>query len=177
VLPGVGAFRDAIAALHRHDLVQVIRDVTDAGRPFLGICLGMQLLLDMSWEDGEYEGLGIIPGEVRRFKLPAEFKIPHMGWNQLQPPAHANTCPLLKNIPADAWFYFVHSYHAANSNADDTAAVTDYGNLFTSVLCRGNVMATQFHPEKSQTHGQTLLRNFLGLPTQAPAESATTTTS
>ena len=175
VLPGVGAFRDAIAALRRNDLVQVIHDATESGRPFLGICLGMQLLLDVSWEDGEFEGLGIIPGEVRRFELPPEYKIPHMGWNQLQRPEKANSCPLLRNIPAEAWFYFVHSYYVANSDSNDTAAVTDYGQPFTSVVCRGNVMATQFHPEKSQTHGQSMLRNFV--QSSALAESSAAPTS
>jgi glutamine amidotransferase len=174
VLPGVGAFRDAIAALRHNDLVPVIHDAIAAGRPFLGICLGMQLLFDVSWEDGEFEGLGIIPGEVRRFDLPPEYKIPHMGWNQLQIDDN-NVAPLLQGVPGDAWFYFVHSYFVQPRDNRDTAATTDYGGPFASVVRRGNVMATQFHPEKSQAAGQLLLRNFLSVTHHNP-QSATSTT-
>ena len=168
VLPGVGAFRDAIAALHQHDLVNVLRDYIAADRPFLGICLGMQLLFSTSLEDGQHQGLDIIPGTVRRFQLPTEFKIPHMGWNQLsvpQTPAH----PLFNQLPESPWFYFVHSYHCVPEDTSWVAASTHYGAPFVSSVARSNVMAVQFHPEKSQSAGLQLLRNFVSCspsPTQ-----------
>ncbi len=165
VLPGVGAFRDAAAALRSHDLVSVIRDHIQADRPFLGICLGMQLLLDVSYEDGEYEGLGIIPGAVRRFDLPEEYKIPHMGWNQLLHVTSSEPSPLLAGLDQAAWFYFVHSYYVDPDDSAWIAARTDYGQPFVSVVSRGRVMATQFHPEKSQNSGLQLLRNFLAVST------------
>ena len=171
VLPGVGAFRDAIAALRQHDLTDVICDHIAADRPFLGICLGLQLLMDVSFEDGEHEGLGVIPGTVRRFDLPAEFKIPHMGWNQLDcstQPEHG----LLQSLRSEPWFYFVHSYHVVPTDLSWIAATTDYGRPFVSVVARSNVMATQFHPEKSQSSGILLLKNFLA--TSADAVSVTT---
>ncbi|MEQ9409014.1 MAG: imidazole glycerol phosphate synthase subunit HisH [Fuerstiella sp.] len=161
ILPGVGAFRDAIQALHDHHLVDVIRQATGSGKPFLGICLGLQLLLEMSYEDGEYEGLSIVPGKVRRFDLPPELKIPHMGWNQLSERTPGN--PLLKDIPDSAWFYFVHSYYVDPSDHSWVAARTDYGGPFVSMVRRENVFATQFHPEKSQTAGLQLLTNFVNL--------------
>ncbi len=160
ILPGVGAFRDAIQALHDHQLVEVIKDAASAGKPFLGICLGLQLLFDVSYEDGEFQGLGIVPGKVKRFELPAELKIPHMGWNQL----HTTTDnPLLNDIRRDAWFYFVHSYYVQPDDESWTAATTDYGGEFVSIVARDNVFATQFHPEKSQSEGLQLLRNFVAL--------------
>lgn len=160
VLPGVGAFCDAIAALRRHDLTAAIQDHIAADRPFLGICLGLQMLFEQSLEDGQHEGLGIIPGVVRRFELPAEYKIPHMGWNQLT--VRMSPAPvLLKELPDRPWFYFVHSYHCVPTDDTWVAATTDYGRPFVSVVSRGNVMATQFHPEKSQAAGLQLLRNFV----------------
>ena len=162
VLPGVGAFRDAIAALRQHDLIGVITDHVASDRPFLGICLGLQLLMDVSLEDGEHQGLGIIPGTVERFALPAEFKIPHMGWNQLEcssQPDHG----LLQGLGPEPWFYFVHSYHVVPADRSWIAATTDYGRPFVSVVARSNVMATQFHPEKSQSCGMQLLKNFLAV--------------
>ena len=159
ILPGVGAFRDAINALHQQDLVGAINDAVNSGKPFLGICLGLQLLFELSYEDGEYEGLGIIPGRVRRFDLPPDLKIPHMGWNQLLPTHEQN--PLLKEIGANAWFYFVHSYYVDPSDSSWTAAETDYCGRFVSMVARNNVFATQFHPEKSQTAGLQLLNNFV----------------
>lgn len=165
VLPGVGAFRDAAAALKRHDLTNVICDYVNADRPFLGICLGLQLLLEVSFEDGEHEGLGIIPGAVRRFELPAEFKIPHMGWNQLSG-VNENPSPLLHGLTSEAWFYFVHSYYVDPTDTSWIAATTDYGGPFVSAISRGRVTATQFHPEKSQSAGLSLLRNFVAMSAQ-----------
>ncbi|REJ65933.1 MAG: imidazole glycerol phosphate synthase subunit HisH [Planctomycetota bacterium] len=158
ILPGVGAFEDAMQALGERDLVEPIRDAAAAGRPLLGICLGMQLLFERSYEDGEHEGLGLFQGEVVRFELPRQFKVPHMGWNQVDP---AGTTPLLDEIPAGSHFYFVHSYYVAPSEVTDIAATTDYGGAFCSVVARDNLFATQFHPEKSQHHGQLILRNFV----------------
>lgn len=160
ILPGVGACRDAIAALRRADLTGIITDHIAADRPFLGICLGLQLLMDMSLEHGEHEGLGIIPGAVQRFELPTEYKIPHMGWNQLDCSAQPDH-GLLQQLGPDPWFYFVHSYHVVPTDPSWVAAVTDYGSPFVSAVAKGNVMATQFHPEKSQASGMQLLRNFL----------------
>ncbi|MCA9060969.1 MAG: imidazole glycerol phosphate synthase subunit HisH, partial [Planctomycetaceae bacterium] len=159
VLPGVGAFRDAAAAIRHHDLTGVLKDHIAADRPFLGICLGLQLLFDVSYEDGEYEGLGIVPGAVRRFELPPEFKIPHMGWNQLQHADNSDSADIFQNIPAEAWFYFVHSYYVDPTDNSWVATTTDYGQPFVSVVARGNVVATQFHPEKSQRFGLKLLQN------------------
>lgn len=159
ILPGVGAFRDAIEALRQHDMISMIHDVVAADKPFLGICLGLQLLFETSYEDGEFEGLGIIPGKVVKFDLPAEFKIPHMGWNQLSSRIDGN--PLMNNISAEAWFYFVHSYYVVPTDDSWTAGRTDYGGQFTSMIKKNNVLATQFHPEKSQTAGLQLLKNFV----------------
>ncbi|MBC7965748.1 MAG: imidazole glycerol phosphate synthase subunit HisH [Fuerstia sp.] len=166
VLPGVGAFRDAIAALRQHDLIGVITDHIASDRPFLGICLGLQLLMDVSLEDGEHQGLGIIPGTVERFDLPAEFKIPHMGWNQLDCSAQPDH-GLLQGLGPEPWFYFVHSYHVVPADRSWIAATTDYGRPFVSVVARNNVMATQFHPEKSQSCGMQLLKNFLAVTANA----------
>ena len=160
VLPGVGAFRDAVNALHEHQLVDVLQDHIAADRPFLGICLGLQMLFEESLEDGVHKGLGIIPGKVRRFELSSEYKIPHLGWNQLQLPAAARHS-LFDGIDSGRWFYFVHSYHCDPTDDHWTAATTDYGYPFVSAVARGNVMATQFHPEKSQASGMQILRNFL----------------
>ncbi len=166
VLPGVGAFRDAIAALRQHDLIGVIKDHIAADRPFLGICLGLQLLMDVSLEDGEHEGLGIIPGIVERFVLPSEYKIPHMGWNQLERSSQPDY-GFLHGLGPEPWFYFVHSYYVVPKNQSWIAATTDYGRPFVSVVARNNVMATQFHPEKSQSSGMQLLRNFLAVTADA----------
>ena len=161
ILPGVGAFRDAIDALKQQDLVAPIRDIVAAGKPFLGICLGLQLMFDVSCEDGEFEGLGIVPGKVSKFKLPPDLKIPHMGWNQLSTRSENN--PLLKDVSSQAWFYFVHSYYVAPADDSWTAGRTDYGGEFVSMVWKDNVFATQFHPEKSQSAGLQLLQNFVNL--------------
>jgi imidazole glycerol-phosphate synthase subunit HisH len=160
VLPGVGAFRDAIAALRERMLVEPIRAAIDAGKPFLGICLGLQLLFDKSFEDGEYEGLGIIPGSVVRFKVPSEFKVPHMGWNQLR---FRQRPPIFEGIEDGAYFYFVHSYYVSPQNGAVIATETDYPQPFCSSVWRDRLFAVQFHPEKSQSAGLRLLKNFAEL--------------
>lgn len=170
ILPGVGAFRDAIAALRHADLTGVICDHIAADRPFLGICLGMQLLLDVSMEDGQHKGLGVISGTVQRFDLPSEYKIPHMGWNQLNCGAQPQQ-GLFRELGPEPWFYFVHSYHVVPTDTSWVAATTDYCQPFVSVVARGNVMATQFHPEKSQGCGLQLLKNFISMTAHATAHS------
>jgi glutamine amidotransferase len=157
ILPGVGAFRDAIAALRQRKLVEPIRGAIDDGKPFLGICLGLQLLFEASFEDGEYEGLGVIPGKVVRFNLAHDYKVPHMGWNQAKILRRA---PLLSGIEDASHFYFVHSYYVVPRDASVVALETDYAAPFCSGIWRENLFAVQFHPEKSQSVGLKLLQNF-----------------
>lgn len=165
ILPGVGAFGDAMAELTRRGLVPAIKDYVATGRPLLGICLGMQVLMDSSEEAPGVAGLGLIPGTVRRFRT--ELKVPHMGWNQVRQVAPA---PLFKGLPDGEFFYFVHSYYCdpAAGSQDAVAGRTDYALDFPSVLWRGNIMATQFHPEKSQTCGLKMLKNFAECECAAP---------
>jgi glutamine amidotransferase len=160
VLPGVGAFRDAIAALRERQLVEPIRAAIAAGKPFLGICLGLQLLFDVSYEDGQFEGLGIVPGEVVRFDVPAEYKVPHMGWNQLN---FRRRPPIFAGIDDGAYFYFVHSYYVVSRDPVVVATETDYPQPFCSSIWRDNLFAVQFHPEKSQEAGLRVLDNFARL--------------
>ena len=160
ILPGVGAFRDAIAALRERRLVEAIRGAVDADKPFLGICLGLQLLFEKSYEDGEHDGLGIVPGEVVRFDLPAEFKVPHMGWNQL---SFRSRPSIFAGIPEGAHFYFVHSYFVVPRDESVIASETKYCRPFCSSIARKNLSAVQFHPEKSQDVGLQLLKNFAEL--------------
>lgn len=160
VLPGVGAFRDAMSELERKGMVQPILDHIAANRPLLGICLGLQLLFDVSHEDGEWPGLGVVPGQVVRFAARPGLKVPHMGWNQLQV---AREVCLLRDIPATAAFYFVHSYFVVPTDAEVVATRTDHGVDFVSMIARDNLFATQFHPEKSQRAGLKLLKNFAEL--------------
>lgn len=160
VLPGVGAFKDAISELRHRDLVGPIRDAIDANKPFLGICLGLQLLFDVSYEGGEFEGLGVVPGKVVRFDVPSDYKVPHMGWNaaNIRKPA-----PILEGIPEGTHFYFVHSYYVVPDDPQVVAIQTDYHQPFCAMVWRDNLFATQFHPEKSQTFGLQILRNFATL--------------
>ncbi|MEN6407683.1 MAG: imidazole glycerol phosphate synthase subunit HisH [Thermoguttaceae bacterium] len=160
VLPGVGAFQDAIAELRRLKLDRVVRETVDSGKPFLGICLGLQLLFDVSYENGRHEGLGIVPGEVVRFELPHEFTVPHMGWNQL---TIRRPTPILAGLNDGVYVYFVHSYYVVPKEANVIATETDYGGPFCSMVWRDNVFATQFHPEKSQSDGLRILKNFAEL--------------
>jgi glutamine amidotransferase len=161
VLPGVGAFRDAIARIREAGFAEPILDQIRAGRPFLGICLGLQMLFTRSFEDGEYAGLDLFAGDVVRFGTTPGLKVPHMGWNQLR--HRRPDCPLLRDVPDGANVYFVHSYFARPVDADLIASATDYPDPFAAVIWRDNVFATQFHPEKSQQIGQTMLRNFAAL--------------
>ncbi|HMO84532.1 MAG TPA: imidazole glycerol phosphate synthase subunit HisH [Lacipirellulaceae bacterium] len=160
VLPGVGAFADAIAELRRRDLVGPIRDAVAAGKPLLGICLGLQLLFDVSYEDGQHEGLGILAGEVRRFAVPHPYKVPHMGWNQVE---LVRRPPIFAGVDDGAHFYFVHSYYVAPQDESVVAGVTSYPEPFCCAVWRENLFATQFHPEKSQRVGLQVLQNFAEL--------------
>ena len=153
VLPGVGAFGDAMRELHRRALVAPIIAHVRADRPFFGICMGLQLLFETGWEGGRHEGLGLLAGDVARFELPSGFKVPHMGWNTV---AWRSS-----DRPAGEHFYFVHSYHARPTDESVVAAVTDYGGQFCAAVARGRLFATQFHPEKSQAAGLRLLQAFL----------------
>ena len=158
IFPGVGALRDCMSELQRLELVEAIR-VSARTRPFLGICLGMQALLERSEENDGTLGLGIIAGEVRRFVPTSGIKIPHMGWNQVhQQQEH----PLWQGIAQDSRFYFVHSYYVVPLDNDIVMGTSDHGQRFVSALGRENVFATQFHPEKSHHAGLQLLKNFIG---------------
>ena len=160
VLPGVGAFRDAIAALRERELVDPIRAAIAGGKPFLGICLGLQLLFDRGFEDGQHEGLGIVAGDVVKFRVPPEYKVPHMGWNQV---GFRRRSPIFAGIDEAAYFYFVHSYYVAPRDGSIVATETEYPNAFCSSIWRDNLFAVQFHPEKSQSAGLRLLKNFAEL--------------
>jgi glutamine amidotransferase len=165
VLPGVGAFRDAIGHLREMGMVEPLQEFARCGRPFLGICLGLQLLFDVSCEDGEYQGLGVIPGRVVRFDFDglaeaATLKIPHMGWNALQ---WSRPCPVLEGVQPGSHVYFVHSYYVDPVDPGVICTTTEYGRPFTSMVWSANLYATQFHPEKSQQVGLTMLGNFARL--------------
>ncbi|MCA9191178.1 MAG: imidazole glycerol phosphate synthase subunit HisH [Planctomycetales bacterium] len=160
VLPGVGAFGDAITELRQRHLIDPIKDSIQSGKPFLGICLGLQLLFDVGYEGGEQKGLGIFPGEVRRFPA-SDLKVPHMGWNQVG--EVKCQAPLLNGISRQAYFYFVHSYYVVPADRNDVWLNCDYGVQFCAAIWRDNVYATQFHPEKSQRDGIQLLKNFASL--------------
>jgi imidazole glycerol-phosphate synthase subunit HisH len=156
VLPGVGSGGAAMASMTRRGLDDAIRQATQQGKPFLGICLGMQLLADHHAE-GEVDGLRLFPGEVRR--IPHGPKIPHMGWNQVRP--LRTGLAIFDGIPQDAYFYFAHSYYVEPQDQHGVAAVTDYGSPFCSVIVTKSVWGTQFHPEKSGSVGLQLLKNFV----------------
>jgi len=160
VLPGVGAFEDAIAELRNRNLIRPVLAAIDSGRPFLGICLGLQMLFDVSYENGRHEGLGVLRGEVVRFDLPQGYSVPHMGWNQVD---FARRPPVLDGMDSGTYFYFVHSYYVVPDDAKVVATTTDYGSPFCSMIWRDNVFASQFHPEKSQSAGLKFFRNFASL--------------
>ena len=157
VLPGVGAFEDAIAELRRLRLIDPILAAIDAQKPLLGICLGLQLLFDVSYENGTHKGLGVLPGEVVRFQLPKGFSVPHMGWNELN---IRRRPPLLEGLAEGTHVYFVHSYYVVPKQSEVIATESDYGGPFCSMIWRDHLYATQFHPEKSQADGLRILKNF-----------------
>lgn len=158
VLPGVGAMNSAVDRLYNLDLVDAIKATIDQKKPFLGICLGYQLLFDQSDEGGQTQGLGILKGQVKRFP---SLKIPQMGWNQLEFNAE---CPLFKGLPAKADMYFCHSYYVVPDDPLIISSTTDYGISYASSIWTENIYAMQFHPEKSQQDGLHILKNFVDLP-------------
>ena len=160
ILPGVGSGPAAMEALNRRDLVGPIREYVASGRPFLGVCLGLQLLLDRT-EEGHADCLGSIAGRVKR--LPDGLKVPHMGWNSV---SFQREHPVFEGIPQDCHFYFVHSYYAAPEDATWVAGTTDYGVTFCSIYAKNNLVATQFHPEKSGRLGLRIYQNFVDLAGQ-----------
>jgi imidazole glycerol-phosphate synthase subunit HisH len=165
ILPGVGAFKDAMTELTRRDLVPFLQDWTAGSRPFLGICLGMQLLFDSSDEGGFHSGLGILPGRVIRFEQSTgsqPIKIPHMGWNRVISTIVDD--PMLAGLTTDPYVYFVHSYYVVPQDPSVVWLRADYGQPFCAAVRQGNIMATQFHPEKSQSDGLKLLANFCREP-------------
>jgi len=165
IFPGQGASPSAMRALEARGLVEPLRRAIGEGRPFLGVCLGLQLLLETS-EEGDVPCLGVIPGRVRR--LPPGLKVPHMGWNRVH---FTRPHPVFEGIPQDAYFYFVHSYYPDPQDPSVVAGVTEYGVTFCSVVARGNLVATQFHPEKSGALGLRVYRNFVRLAAQEPVEA------
>nr|AIA10496.1 imidazole glycerol phosphate synthase, glutamine amidotransferase subunit [uncultured bacterium] len=165
VLPGVGAFADCMQGLQKRDLLEPLMDFAHSGRPFLGICVGMQLLFDVGEEMGEWPGLGLVPGRVVKFKFDGTsdanthpLKIPHIGWNQVEQRADH---PILRDVTPDGYAYFVHSFHAKTAEPSYTITTTHYGYDFPSVVAKDNVWGIQFHPEKSQDVGLQMLKNFI----------------
>jgi len=157
VLPGVGAFGDCMANVEQYGLVEPIRATIQSGKPFLGICLGLQLLFTESEEFGPHKGLDIISGKVRRFATSSPLKVPHIGWNQVH---RQRACPLLDGIADEVEWYFVHSYFVDPSDQHVAATTTTYGIPFVSSVWKDNIVACQFHPEKSQAVGLQLIKNF-----------------
>ncbi len=157
ILPGVGAFEDAMRRLDETGLGEAFKEAVAAGTPCLGVCLGLQLLFEGSEEDGLHRGLGLLKGRVVRFKSAPGLKVPHMGWNTLEV---ARPAPILEGLGADPSVYFVHSYHAAAADPSDVAAYATHGVRFPAVVRRGNLQGCQFHPEKSQRVGLAMYANF-----------------
>jgi len=160
VVPGQGEFGDCAANLKKQGMFKPIRQWADDNKPYLGICVGYQLIFEHGEESPDAEGLGLMQGTVKRFPN-VGLKIPHMGWNSVHPtdPSH----PIWTDMPEDPYFYFVHSYYPEPTNSENIAATCDYALPFAAAVTRGNLIATQFHPEKSQHNGLQLLKNFLAL--------------
>jgi glutamine amidotransferase len=156
VLPGDGAFAASMAELRARGLIDVLTDAARAGKPLLGICIGMQLLFDESEEHGSHAGLGLLPGRVRRFD--DTLVVPHMGWNGL---SFRSAHPLFEGLAPGAYVYFVHSYYCDAAEPSDVLATSEYGGEFAAVVGRGNILGVQFHPEKSQGVGLCMVENFL----------------
>lgn len=162
ILPGVGAFGDAMEHLRERNMIEAIREYAASGKYILGICLGMQLLFDSSEEFGHHEGLGLISGEVKAFdesKFNQSLKVPHMGWNRMFTQDH----PLFENLDEEHYLYFVHTYHVNCNNKEDIIGRTNYGYEFTSAVAHGNIFGLQPHPEKSHENGLKILENFINL--------------
>jgi len=162
IVPGVGAAEDTMANLRSHELVEPIREFIASGRPFLGVCMGQQALFDLSLEGGEHECLGILKGKIVR--LPDGQKVPHMGWNRVR---YVQAHPIFDDIPDESYFYFVHSYYPQPEDRSIVIGETAYGVTFASVVAKDNVVATQFHPEKSGEMGLQMYGNFLKIVERA----------
>ena len=160
ILPGVGSFGDAMEKLHAYGLVEVIHEVVRRGKPFLGICLGLQLLFERSDESDGVPGLGLLPGEILKIPDTPGLKIPHIGWNSLRFP---NRGRLFEGIQEDAYVYFVHSYYLKAADEGIVTATTEYGTLIHASVEKDNIFACQFHPEKSSEVGLHILKNFIGI--------------
>ncbi|MHC4981826.1 MAG: imidazole glycerol phosphate synthase subunit HisH [Planctomycetota bacterium] len=165
VLPGVAAFGDAMEQLRIQRLVDPLLKAIENGTPYLGFCLGLQLLFDVSYEDGRHAGLGILPDKIVRFEFPTNvtcerLAVPHMGWNSIR---LLKQCAMLKGVESDSYAYFAHSYHVVPADEAIVATTTEYGYQFVSSVWQRNIFATQFHPEKSQAVGLKLLENFVNL--------------
>ena len=158
ILPGVGSFGDAMNNLNKFGLVPVIRQIADQKTPFLGICLGLQLMFKKSDETPGVQGLALLPGEIVRIPDDGKLKVPHIGWNSLHFPKESR---LFQGIEEDAYVYFVHSFYLKAGNIDDVAATTEYGTLIHAAVEHGNIFACQFHPEKSSEVGLHILKNFI----------------
>lgn len=162
ILPGVGAFGDAMEHLRERNMIDAIKDFAASGKPILGICLGMQLLFESSKEFGDHEGLGLIKGYVTAFdtnKFSEPLKVPHMGWNRMFTTSH----PLFDDLDEEHYLYFVHTYHVNCTNKEDIIGETEYGYKFTSAVAHNNIMGIQPHPEKSHKNGLKILENFINL--------------
>ena len=160
ILPGVGSFGDAMEKLHKYDLVNTIHEIAEKGAPFLGICLGLQLLFERSDETDGVEGLGLLEGEILRIPDKEGLKIPHMGWNSIEYKPNAK---LFQGIEKNPYVYFVHSYYLKAKNEEDVAATTNYSTLIHASVEKGNIFACQFHPEKSGDVGLQILKNFASI--------------
>ena len=160
ILPGVGAFGDAMSRLNEYGLVEIIKEIVSRGTPFLGICLGLQLLFDSSEEAPGIEGLGLLPGKIVRFDDNAGLKIPQIGWNALSFPRE---CKLFSGIDEGSFVYFVHSYYLKADEENDVVATAEYANHIHAAVARDNIYACQFHPEKSSSVGLKILKNFIEL--------------
>ena len=160
LLPGVGSFGDAMDSMHKNGLVETVKECALSGKPFLGICLGLQLLFEESEESPDVKGLGIFKGKIKKFSSDMGLKIPHIGWNSLEIKQKDS---LFKDIPENAYVYFVHSYYLHAEDEEDVATVTNYGIDFHTAVGKNNVFATQFHPEKSGDVGLQILKNFASM--------------
>ena len=160
IVPGVGAFGDAMGKMHQYGLVEVLREIAAKGTPLLGICLGLQLFFESSEETPGVEGLGLLPGKIVRIPDKEGFKIPHMGWNSITVNKNSR---ILKNIGSEPYVYFVHSYYVNAEDESIISAYTEYGQKLDIAVEKDNVFATQFHPEKSGETGMTILKNFIAL--------------
>ncbi|MBL8166535.1 MAG: imidazole glycerol phosphate synthase subunit HisH [Acidobacteria bacterium] len=161
VLPGVGAFKACMDGLRAHGFVEFVLEQAHAGKPILGVCVGLQMLFDEGHEFGVHKGLGLLPGRVVKF--PDGVRVPHVGWNQVAFRGNAGTHPLFSDLPDQSFFYFVHSYYVEPTDAACVLGETEYAGRYASICGRGNVVGVQFHPEKSQTAGLRLLKNFAAM--------------